>query len=61
MLSLMSTAIPSLTAKDCGNGLAAHVAASGFNFGGRLDNYSSMTVAQTGTYTGKEDISEYVG
>ena len=67
MLSLMSTAIPSLTRDACVNSLAAELSRFGgfFScvscFSGRLDNNSSMTVAQTGTYTGKDDISEYVG
>ena len=61
MLSLMPTAIESLTLKACENSLAAELLRFDDNFAGRLDNNSSMTLAQAGTYTGKDDISEYVG
>ena len=62
MLALMTTAIPSLTMNECLGGLAA----SGFDFSlfsrydDWFDNNSSMTLAQTGTYTGRDDIEEYV-
>ena len=62
MLSLMAKATPSLTRNDCVAGLIG----SGFNFGkferydDWFDNNSSITVAQTGTYTGRDDIEEYV-
>ena len=64
MLSLVITAIPSLTANECvGSYLALDPP---FNlrsfelYGNWFDNSSSMTLAQAGTYKGAHDIEEYV-
>ena len=63
MLSLVITAIPSLTANECvGSYLALDPP---FNlrsfelYGNWFDNSSSMTLAQAGTYKGAHDIEEY--
>ena len=64
MLSLVITAIPSLTANECvGSFLALDPP---FNLRSYdlletwFDDNSSMTLAQTGTYKGVDDIEEYV-
>ena len=64
MLSLVITAIPSLTANECvGSFLTLDPP---FNlgrfelYGNWFDNSSSMTLAQAGTYKGAHDIEEYV-
>ena len=63
MLSLVITAIPSLTANECvGSFLALDPP---FNvgefelYGNWFDNSSSMALAQAGTYKGVDDIEEY--
>ena len=64
MLSLVITAIPSLTANECvGSFLALDPP---FNPGifdlyeNWFDNNSSMTLAQAGNYKGVDDIEEYL-
>ena len=64
MLSLVITAIPSLTANEC---VRSYLTLDPpFNlgrfelYGNWFDNNSSMTLAQAGTYKGAGDIEEYV-
>ena len=64
MLSLVITAIPSLTANECVVSflaLAPPFSVGEFElYGNWFDNSSSMTLAQAGTYKGVDDIEEYV-
>jgi len=62
MLSLMVTAIPSLTAPDCAAGFVeAQLNLRQFElYPTWFDDNTSLTLAQTGVYEGVDDIEEYI-
>ena len=61
MLSLMVTAIPSLTAPDCAAGFVeAQLNLRQFElYPTWFDDNTSLTLAQTGVYEGVDDIKEF--
>ena len=61
MLSLMVTAIPSLTAPECAAGFVeAQLNLRQFElYPTWFDDNSSLTLAQTGVYEGVDDIEEF--